>query len=79
MLWFFPSMARPPDPGVLHSVVARSIAAQERAGAAAEGVGHAADEHRERVEAVVGAMKVRTERRLRSRDQTLEQLLARDL
>ncbi len=79
MARFFPSMARPPDPRALQAVLAENIAAQERVGEAAESVGHAADEHRERVEAVVNAYKDRTAHRLRTRNQTLEELLARDL
>lgn len=79
MSWFSP---RPPelvDPGRLDAVLAQNIEAQRRAAAAADGVVRAADENREHVEAAVGAFKGRTAERLRSRKQTLEQLLARDL
>ena len=79
MSWFSPRPPEPVDPGRLDAVLAQNIEAQRRAGAAADEVVQAADENREHVEAAVGAFKERTAARLRSRKQTLEQLLARDL
>ncbi|MDV2986989.1 UNVERIFIED_CONTAM: hypothetical protein Q9R58_22020 [Methylobacteriaceae bacterium AG10] len=79
MSWFSPRPPAPLDPASLDALLARSIEAQRRAARAADGVVQAADENREHVEAVVSAFKSRTAERLRSRKQTLEQLLARDL
>lgn len=79
MSWFSPRPPEMPDPAPFEALVARNIQAQRRAADAADDVVQAADENREHVEAVVGAFKSRTAERLRSRKQTLEQLLARDL
>lgn len=79
MSWFSPRPQKPADPGRFDAVVAQNIEAQRRSADAADEVTQAADESREHVEAVVGAFKDRTAERLRSRKQTLEQLLARDL
>ncbi|GEP11104.1 hypothetical protein [Methylobacterium gnaphalii] len=79
MSWFFPDIGGHAETARFDAVLAQNIEAQERAGQAAEDVTQAADENREQVGATVAAFKERTERRLKSRNQTLEQLLARDL
>jgi len=79
MFWFLPNNGGRDDAAQFDAVLAQNILAQQRAGEAADNVAQAADENREHVEATVSAFKARTERRLRSRGKTLEQLLARDL
>lgn len=79
MSWFFPHLANGRDDGRFRAAVAANIAAQRRTGAASDEALHVADENRESVEATVTDMKRRTERRLSSRTETLDDLLARRL
>lgn len=78
MSWFrHPQIAD--DGARFDAVLAENIAAQKQLGRAADQVTQMADETREHVEAAIGGFKDRTDNRLKTRNQTLEQLLARDL
>lgn len=79
MSWFFPHLAAGHDDGRFRDAIAANIAAQHRTAEASDEALHVADENRESVEATVTSMKRRTERRLSSRTETLDDLLARRL
>lgn len=67
MSWFSPRLPEPSNPAALDAILAKSIEAQERAAAAADGVIQAADDNREHVGAAIGALKERSAERLRHR------------
>jgi len=67
MSWFSPRPPAPLDPTRFDAVLAQKIQAQRRTASAAEETVRAADENREQVEAVVGALKERSAERLRHR------------
>lgn len=79
MSWLFPHHAQERSDARFHAAVAANIAAQSRAADASDQALHAADESREGVENAVAGMKIRTQRRLMSRIDTLDDLLARKL
>lgn len=79
MSWLFPHHAQDRSDERFRAAVAANIAAQHRAVDASDDALHAADESRESVEAAVSGLKVRTQRRLQSRAETLDDLLARRL
>ncbi|MCE4223380.1 hypothetical protein HCU64_06420 [Methylobacterium sp. C25] len=74
MSWFFPT-PHTHDPSEFDAAITRNVEAQQRAGDVSEELVRDAGQDPDEIEA---GLRERTERRLRSRGETLEQLLARD-